>query len=319
MSRIDKAQSASIKQIAPTPQPQNVRSKEQKVEIGVSPRARRATTPPPVRTPKSQAKIDTREIAKTKAHNKKRENENSDYILQDIKRKGEAQKPHPPLTQKEKDAIARYTWAAFDAPAFRTYITAKKRGGQQLANASLKNYGRQNQIKKCQAESQNLYRGISKLPDYKGVVFHGFTPAEKDLAKIQKGDVVMNAGFLSTSVSKKFASDYTVVEEGEASLSEIGDCAALLVITSSTGKNIAALAEEGCDAAEILFCPNTTFEVQKKLHNPEEDIMLVYVKERNFPSVPASTPAPMPNDVKDFFTGKKLDVFFMQELFKENP
>lgn len=222
--------------------------------------------------------------------------ENMQRIKGHIKQKAGLQKEQTNLTRGEKTTVEKYTSCPLFSHAYREHLEEKN-------IKEIYSMTPEQAKKTCLA----LSKAIDKLPDYKGVVFHGFIPKKQSINKIHVGDFITNTAFLSTSVSKEFASLYANYDEDENEMPET-EKSAILVITSDTGKNIAGLAKEDYDAAEILFQPDTVFLVEKKIENHEKNMALLYVKE--------APPNLDLRNTKDLFTGKYHTPVFKKSLYE---
>ena len=89
--------------------------------------------------------------------------------------------------------------------------------------------------------------GLEQLPDYKGVVFRGVNLDEypKVLESYKKGEIVTEAGFTSTSVTR------------EASFKRKDT---MMIIEAESGKDVSFLSDYP-NQKEILFRPDTKFKV----------------------------------------------------------
>ncbi len=203
-----------------------------------------------------------------------------------------------PLTQEERKVVTEYTCNSLFAHAYRSYLMS---GNTHFYRVNA------NEVK---AECKLLSQGIAKIPDYKGIVFHGSMPNVKAVAKMNKGDLVTNPGFLSSSVSREFASNYAFYDLDEGEKSAPDEQPTIFVINSKTGKNIANLAAEDCDAAEVLFQPDSVFKVTKKIRKEEENLTLIYLEEHHEPIEP--------KQAKNMLTGKPHHPVFLKSLFESD-
>ena len=115
----------------------------------------------------------------------------------------------------------------------------------QILNSALRNAD-ETELKRLEPYIKVAESGLDQLPNYKGVVYRGvdFNKYPQVLESYKKGEVITEAGFASSSATKKasFKKD------------------TLMIIESETGKDISFLSNYP-NQKEILFKPDTKFKV----------------------------------------------------------
>jgi len=115
----------------------------------------------------------------------------------------------------------------------------------QILNSALRNAD-ETELKRLEPYIKVAESGLDQLPHYKGVVYRGvdFNKYPQVLESYKKGEVITEAGFASSSATKKasFKKD------------------TLMIIESETGKDISFLSNYP-NQKEILFKPDTKFKV----------------------------------------------------------
>jgi hypothetical protein len=147
--------------------------------------------------------------------------------------------PEVKLTTAEEDAIKDYSGSAY------VQLNSHLRAGAPMPS-SLTDL------------SSNLSSALSKLPDYKGMVYRGTTLDDAALAKYVQGKVVTEDAFTSSSTTRPFPGNTQ------------------FTIFSSSGKEISGLSSIPTED-EVLFNKGTHFQVLSK--GVKNGVNLIILKE----------------------------------------